>query len=127
MDMEDEIFTPAFIRQYEDACEAKGTRMWVVVARHDATGDLAGYTAFFFKKFRPWQVLQGDTGVDPAHRDRGLGRWLKAVNLLRLLDERPEAQVVDTENAGSNEPMLNINVALGFRPLADTEAVELKL
>jgi mycothiol synthase len=127
MDVEDEIYTPQMIREFEDSGRAKGTRIWTVVARHDATGDLAGYTALFLPKHRPWQAEQGDTGVDPAHRGKGLGRWLKAVNLLRLMDERPEVQVVDTENAGSNEPMLNINVALGFRPLRETECVQVKL
>jgi mycothiol synthase len=127
MDMEDEVFTPELIREFEATMAIKGTRIWTLVARDDATGDLAGYTALFFPKHRPWQVEQGDTGVDPAHRNKGLGRWLKAANLLRLLDERPEAQVVDTENADSNEPMLNINVGLGFRRLAVTECAQLKL
>jgi GNAT superfamily N-acetyltransferase len=86
-----------------------------------------GYTALFLQKHRPWQAHQGDTAVDPAHREKGLGRWLKAVNLRRLLDERPAVQVVDTGNASSNEPMLNLNVALGFRPLAEVEGLQLKL
>jgi mycothiol synthase len=127
MDMEDQVFTVDLVRAHEDAHEAKGTTVWVVAAREDATGALVGFTALFLPRHRPWQGQQGDTGVDPAHRDRGLGRWLKAVNLLRLLDERPQVQVVDTENAGSNAPMLGINVALGFRPLAETAAVQLKL
>jgi GNAT superfamily N-acetyltransferase len=62
-------------------------------------------------------VWQGGTAVDPTHRNKGLGRWLKAAMLQRLLDERPEVANVDTWNAGSNEPMLAINVALGFRPV----------
>ena len=127
VDVEDEVVTPELMREFEASIALKGTRIWTVIAREDATGDLAGYTSLFFPKHRPWQAQQGDTGVDPTHRDKGLGRWLKAVNLLRLLDERPEALVVDTDNADSNEPMLNINVALGFRPLAMTEMVQLKL
>src|ERR671913_402047 len=127
MDMEDEFYTPELIRDFEASIERKGTNVWTIAARHDATGQLAGYTALFFPKHRPWQAEQGDTGVDPAHRDRGLGRWLKAVNLLRLLDERPEAQVVDTGNAATNEPMLNINVALGFRPLVEVAILQRKL
>jgi mycothiol synthase len=127
LDVEDDVFTPELIREFEASMHTKGTRIWTLVAREDATGELAGYTALFFPKHRPWQAQQGDTGVDPAHRNKGLGRWLKAANLLRLLDERPEAQVVDTDNADSNEPMLNINVALGFRPLARTECAQIKL
>jgi hypothetical protein len=30
--------------------------------------------------------------------------------------ERPEVRYVDTGNAGSNRPMLAINIALGFTP-----------
>src|SRR5215212_251669 len=127
MDMEDEIYTPEVIREFEASMGRKGTSLWTLAARHDATGDLAGYTTLFFPKHRPWQAQQGDTGVDPAHRNKGLGRWLKAVNLLRLLDERPEVQVIDTGNASTNEPMLNINVALGFRPLVDVDILQLKL
>jgi mycothiol synthase len=127
LDMEDEVYTPQMIREFEASRIAKETAIWTVAARHDATGDLVGYTAIFLQKHRPWQAHQGDTGVDPAHRDKGLGRWLKAVNLRRLLDERPAVRVVDTGNASSNEPMLNINVALGFRPLAEIESIQLKL
>jgi hypothetical protein len=36
--------------------------------------------------------------------------------LERVLQERPDVIYVDTGNAGSNRPMLAINVALGFRP-----------
>jgi GNAT superfamily N-acetyltransferase len=127
LDMEDEVYTPEMIREFEGSMARKGTRIWTLAARHDATGELVGYTALFLRKHRPWHADQGDTGVDPAHRDKGLGRWLKAVNLRRLLDERPAVEVVDTGNASSNEPMLHINVALGFRPLAEIEAIQHKL
>jgi GNAT superfamily N-acetyltransferase len=127
LDIEDEVYTPEMIREFEGSMVRKGTKIWTVAARHDATGELVGYTALFLRKHRPWHAQQGDTAVDPAHRDKGLGRWLKAVNLRRLLEERPAVRVVDTGNASSNEPMLNINVALGFRPLAELEEVQAKL
>jgi GNAT superfamily N-acetyltransferase len=62
----------------------------------------------------PQTVWQEATAVDPKHRDKGLGRWLKAANVLRLLDERPAARYVETWNAFSNGPMLGINIAMGF-------------
>jgi hypothetical protein len=61
--------------------------------------------------------FQGDTGVRPDHRGHGLGAWMKAVNHLRLADERPDVEWVQTWNADSNEPMLRINRALGFAPV----------
>ncbi len=112
--VEDRISSPEWIRAREESNAANGTRVWTVVARHDGTGELVGFTELVFGLHRPWHAWQGNTGVDPAHRDKGLGRWLKAVNLRRLLAERPDVEVVDTWNADSNEAMLAINRQLGF-------------
>ena len=54
------------------------------------------------------------TAVDPKHRDKGIGRWLKATKCLRLFAEKPHVEYVDTWNAFSNAPMLGINIAMGF-------------
>ncbi len=101
----------------EAASVAAHQDWWNVGVRHDASGELVGISELYLPRARPWVVFQGDTGVDPAHRGHGLGAWMKAVNHLRLRDERPEVEVVQTWNADSNEPMLRINRALGFRPV----------
>jgi GNAT superfamily N-acetyltransferase len=115
LDIEDEIFTPDRVRDAEGAALAQGYELWTMVAA-DGTGCFAGLTHVLLDPLRPWRVDQANTGVDPAHRGRGLGRWLKAAMALRLLDERPAAQVVDTWNQDANRPMLSINEAMGFRP-----------
>jgi GNAT superfamily N-acetyltransferase len=84
---------------------------------HEASGELVALTELRHIRFRPWHAGQGDTCTHPAHRDRGLGRWIKAHNLRWLLEEHPEVEEIDTWNAGVNEPMLNLNRELGFRPL----------
>ncbi len=88
---------------------------WRLCARHDPTGELVGFTELQVPHTRSGVAEQGDTGVRFAHRNRGIGRWLKAVNMLRLLDERPDVCMVVAVNAGSNEPMLKINREMGFR------------
>ena len=85
-----------------------------IAARHDATGVLVGYTALGIVPGTDI-ARQGDTVVEVAHRNRGIGRSLKARMLLRLLDERPDVHRIRTDNAASNAPMLAINNALGFR------------
>ncbi len=89
---------------------------------------IAGYTEIVLPTATwPTRGFQGDTGVDPNHRDRGLGRWLKAEMLLRLIDERPAVRRVTTQNAGSNAPMLNINHALGFRCIEERPTYQIPL
>jgi GNAT superfamily N-acetyltransferase len=56
------------------------------------------------------------TGVFPQYRNKGLGRWLKAAMLDKVLKERPQAKYVRTGNADTNVAMLKINTALGFKP-----------
>jgi GNAT superfamily N-acetyltransferase len=113
----DERITPEQWRQIEATNAARTVGTWQLCARHDDSGELAGYTELAFPTLWPAAAWQEDTGVWPKHRDRGLGRWLKAANALRLLDERPDIEFIDTWNAGSNEAMLAINVAMRFEPL----------
>lgn len=56
------------------------------------------------------------TGVFPEHRSKGLGRWLKAAMLDKVLKEQPQVKVVRIGNADSNAPMLKINHEPGFKP-----------
>lgn len=125
--LEDFVHTAQHVRDGEAELAAAGTSFWYVAARHDASGELAGYTQLYYNPRKPWLADQGDTGVISAHRGHGLGRWLKAVNALRLLDERPEVRVIETWNDGSNKWMLAINDAMGFKPVATWIETELQL
>jgi GNAT superfamily N-acetyltransferase len=126
-EVEDDVFTVELLRQREAANAARGADQWVLAAVHEPTGEIAGYTEVVLTSTWPTRAFQGDTGVDPSHRNNGLGRWLKAAMLLRLLDERPEVHRVVTFNAGSNEPMLSINHALGFHCIEERPTYQIPL
>ena len=114
LEMEDWLETPERLREREQKVSAQGITWWTLIARHDPTDELVGFTEIGFHPDHPEVAQQWGTGVDPAHRNHGLGRWLKAVNAIRLLEEKADVAYVDTFNAYSNDPMLAINIAMGF-------------
>lgn len=114
LERDDDVWTEARWRDQEATSIARGRDPWTAAAIHDESGEVAGYSELHLPRLWPEVIYQEDTGVWPAHRARGLGRWLKATLALRALDERPEARFIETWNAGSNRPMLNINEAMGF-------------
>lgn len=81
-----------------------------------ADGSAAGLTELLVHPDRPQIGHQGDTAVVAAHRGHRIGRWLKAANWRQVRTAHPELAVVETYNAQSNPWMLDINVAMGFRP-----------
>ena len=115
-DLEDEPWNHTPATMLEEAAElvAEKVERWSLVAVHRETGVFAGFTEVMFAASAPEHAWQGGTAVRIEHRNHGLGRWLKATMAERILAERPQVRVVDTENAYSNEPMLNINIAMGF-------------
>ncbi len=116
LELEDQRETPERLRAFDAMLRANGTEHWTLAVRERQSGAFAGFTDVFWHPERPAILDQGDTGVWPQYRNHGLGRWLKAVMLDRILRERPQVAVVRTQNADSNVPMLTINQLLGFRP-----------
>ncbi len=118
LDIGDVEVTAGLLRAYEDATTARGDGHWAYYAAERASGQFVGVTEVTIRPAMPDRVYVGNTGVDPAHRGQGLGKWLKATITRRLLDELPAVRWVITWNAGSNDAMLAINRQLGFRAVA---------
>lgn len=118
-EMEEEHITPENWRDIESRVLAGHNNILNLTAVHKPTGEYVGYTQVKTQDLQPDLAWQWDTGVHPDHRNKGLGRWLKAAMVIGLVERYPRVRRIDTENAGSNEPMLNINRAMGFEPLYD--------
>lgn len=114
LDIGELIMTPNQLDQYYLRHDADGTSHHTYMTR-EPDGSVSGETDILYQPFRPTKIVQLLTGVMPEHRGKGLGKWLKAAMLDYVRKTYPEARWVATENANSNEPMLAINYALGFK------------
>jgi len=115
LDIEDEVYSPERVRAYEDAQLAKGYAFYRVLARHRDTGELAGHSVVVVEGDRPELGHQHDTSVVAGHRGHRLGLLLKTEMNLWLREEEPQLVSIDTWNAESNDHMIGVNDAIGYR------------
>lgn len=89
--------------------------MLTAVAFHDTSGQAAGMSQLYRRSGDPKTWVVTTTMVDPIHRGHALGKWLKGVVNLTALERWPDGEYTETGNAETNEAMLAINRAMGFR------------
>jgi GNAT superfamily N-acetyltransferase len=127
LEIEDTHMTPERLRQMEQMLFSRGSQRWTFYVIEKATGRFAGYSETVWNPNRPEILRQDMTGVFPEFRSLGLGRWMKAAMLDKVLKERPEVKYVRTGNADTNTAMLKINHELGFRPYFATAVWQVEL
>lgn len=111
----EEIPIPATIdeqREWASSFERNGWQWWTATARVSPTGQLAAMTDLQVRPDGTASVLH--TVTHPAHRGRGLARWLKALLLTRFFVDHGGRLVV-TQNASTNEAAIRSNRSLGMR------------
>jgi mycothiol synthase len=114
--IEDWKITPETIREWERMGRERGQERRIAIVIEESTRASAAFTEIFFDPRLPSILYQGGTATIPEHRGKGIGKWIKARMVRRVLDELPEARYIRTGNAGTNAAMLSINVAMGFKP-----------
>lgn len=116
LDMEDFHFTAEHLRAMEDVYRQRGEERWTMYVRDPQNGKIAGFTEVMWNPAKPDLLSQYGTVVVKEYQNRGLGRWLKAEMLEKVLRDLPQVTRIQTGNADSNAPMLSINRDLGFKP-----------
>ena len=91
LEIEDQHVTVEQVRQTEHNLFARGSQRWTYYLTGRATGTFVGYTETVWNPNRPEILRQEMTGVFPQYRNKGLGRWLKAAMLDKVLKDRPRS------------------------------------
>jgi len=117
LDFEYEELSAEYIHNGMESKVKRGWHNWIMVVKHIPTGNFAGFTYIIDNGFNPDMLNQGNTGVAAEHRNKGLGRLLKASLLKHVLTLRPEVKKIRSENDTSNKAMLNINNEMGYKTL----------
>ncbi len=118
------VLTPELIREeYKRLDDMKGQHHTHIT--REPNGEISGITDVLWIPSQPTYILQRFTGVSPQHRGRGLGKLLKASMLKFLRSKYRSVEWVVTGNANSNDPMLHINRALGFKTYRESSAYQI--
>jgi GNAT superfamily N-acetyltransferase/RimJ/RimL family protein N-acetyltransferase len=127
--VEPSVWDAARVRRLDQLTAGHGIAQYSVGARHDATGELAALTQILTDdpSAAPSFAFQQLTAVQSPHRGHRLGLLVKVAMLDLLAEAVPAVDRITTNNAGSNEHMININAQLGFEVTGVTREWELDL
>lgn len=122
LDFED--WTPERVRAHEADLRALGVTNRVVVAVHEATGQVAALTEFGVRAARPSWGSQMDTAVMAGFRGHGLGLAVKGAMLQWLVGDQTGVEEIYTQTAHDNTHMIRINHTLGYVTTTTTAELE---
>jgi GNAT superfamily N-acetyltransferase len=117
MEMDTTPWDAARVRAEEDADARIGRIALTSAVEHLPSGRLVAFSHLTIPKDRARPVSQGATLVLKEHRGHRLGMLTKIANIQQLQAVSPESPVLQTDNAEENRPMLDVNEAIGFRPI----------
>ncbi len=118
LETDEESWDAARLTAAEERIAEMRQTMQVTVVQHIGTGELAAFTEIGIGPDPSATTHQHDTLVLREHRGNRLGQLVKCAALLSWADAAPASRDVITYNAEENRPMLSINEAMGFAPIA---------
>lgn len=122
MVFDEEAWDAARIAEHDAKYTESGRTLQVTAAQHIESAALCAFNELVIGKDPTEASHQEDTLVLKEHRGHKLGTLVKCAGLLSWHEVAPQSHRVLTYNAEENRPMLDINEAIGFAPIAYTGA-----
>jgi len=119
LEFDEEVWDAARIERHDRRYLDAGQTVLVTAAQHIDGGELVGFNELVIGEDLTLATHQEDTLVLKEHRGHRIGQLVKCAGLQRWVrDIAPASPKVITYNAEENRPMLDINEAIGFRPVS---------
>lgn len=116
VDFEEEAFTTERLKERYATTAAMGRSLYETVAVSPA-GEVVAQSTLAVATGDGPDVFQWGTFVHREHRGHRLGLAVKAANIRAVQDAYPDKQRITTQNAETNDFMVNINKEIGFEPV----------
>lgn len=118
LEFDEEAWDGARVARHDAKYVDAGRTLLVTAAQHIATGELCAFNELVIGPDHSLATQQEDTLVLKEHRGHRLGTLVKCAGLMTWRELMPDSPRVLTYNAEENRPMLDINEAMGFVPVA---------
>ncbi|QEW03408.1 GNAT family N-acetyltransferase [Microbacterium lushaniae] len=118
LEFDEEAWDADRLRRHERFYLDARRRMLVTAAQHVDSGDIVAFNELVIGGDGTQATHQEDTLVLSEHRGHRLGMLVKCAALIAWRSVAPHSPRVVTINAEENRPMLDINEAIGFAPIA---------
>jgi GNAT superfamily N-acetyltransferase len=105
------------LRAAAAAVAARGAVLHTVAVLAEPDGAMVGFTELVVPGAGGGEGQHYGTAVLPAHRGRGLARWMKAESVRTALRREAPPEGLVTDTADGNVAMRRVNEGLGYRPV----------
>ena len=118
MEFDEQVWDADRVERHDSRWIDAGMTAQVTAAQHIESGRLVAFNELVIGADRTRPTHQEDTLVLKEHRGHKLGQLVKCAGLASWRTVAPDSPKGITYNAEENRPMLDINEAIGFRPVA---------